>query len=610
MIKSLFLFAFSFFALLMLSSCAAAPKLEAPGDFNATPSDPSFSTDESSDNYEECRDPEDPCVNYSGIYYRPPDTEKVISVLASARETVEENSLPYNTQMASVEYALGFLSEFETMRSYAEIEFYKNKGHLYMREEYSRLYKSTPEILFATDELFSAIEESANYEAFMYDLLNKEMYREKNFEKPLTDAALAILIDEAKLESYIFSLCRETVTISHDGFSGTLGIIKPKLADKYGAESAEYAEAISICEEKYETKLRESYIVNTIELFKLRTRFAGEMGYSGYYEYVFDNKKDYSADELDLYIKGITGYTVPVYEELGRVFERYFYTNAPLKIGSEEVMNFLDKWYSSMDNSLWIHFSHLTSGGLYYIGGEGDTAIRSALTSHLRYYRSSFVFIDLDGGISDYGKVARGLGRFCAGHGKKSMSDDCLYSLSGEAVRMMTVASISKTFSEEDCKNLLYSELDSAMSEMILKAYYAYLEKLIYNLPYESIDRENVEAIAREAAANMGIDLPSFDMAMTEPLVLDPFRSAADSISLFIGLEIFSEENEKKNAGLDLFNKISAFDLNETLDEQLKYNGFSSPFSSESIKTYTDKIHFLINGYYFFDKVENTPGEA
>ncbi len=548
-------------ALLLLGSCSSK-------NYGASPGDPSDGSDDSS---EDDRGYDwicgKPTVKFEDIDYVHPDSEKLIESIEQTKAVIEKDDMPAEKQLEMLEQSLRLYSKFETMRSHAEIRFASDRENESARAEFSELYRATPKIELALYRLMICIDRSENGIYFKDKLSSSCLLPSANEDTELTDEVTELLTKEADTVCKILTFSEKDA--GEDNFNSLI-----------------------------------------TELFLIRAGIAEEMGFDSYCDYFHGTRSDFSSDEISSLLESITEYSLPVYRELEPVFDRYFATHtAPF---SELILTipYLGKLYSSTDSVLGESFAHMIGGGLFGIkDGEGRSDPHKK-SSFLTDYGVHYVFIDSSETLADYMTVARAFGRFSAGHIAGGNVDGALSSISAEAVRMITLASLYSRLPSEDYKFLLYNELDLLFSELINAAYFAKLEYEIYSLPVSQINEETIVKTADKLAKEMGIDAPSLMRSAAELIVISPFESAYRCIALASGLEVFLSELEEPGAGLGAYRELFRQDSSTELDIRLIGAGLCSPFEEGYLKKMSNRIHYIINGSIFFEENDEPPGKT
>ncbi len=595
----LFFGIFVLFTVLMMYSCAAHDRMPS-GDSDASGSGGSDMPG-SGDGYEpdDSFDWERPGERFDDMIYTHPNVDGLIAEIARVEHIIEYNEGSPVSQLMEIDACLRLYSDFKSMKSHAEISFYKDRSDAVSSSRFQELHMREPEVRFAMEKLILAIK-GARHSAYFSDALSGEgILRELNTATPLTEDALLLLKEEARLETELLLLSEETVTISYGGLSGTLSELKTKLRQRYGDNTEEYNKALEECRVKCSEKKEESCNVLTLEIIKLRSRFSQKMGYGSYSEYIFAENYDFSSADALGFIDSVSSYALPVYGELYSVFDRYFKTHSAPQLPPSQTVSILGNLYSSVNDELSGAFSRLIRCELYTLVNSDEPLGASGLSPYLYSINSPFIFINYTGNISDLGSFSGGFGEFASGY--LSSGDSRLSSVSSSGMRLLTLAGLSDTLSAEDHKYLLYDQLNRVFSELLLEAYYTKLEYEIYKLPLSQIDIENINRIAAEIAEEFGISTPPRGQRVTEAIVVAPLESPMRAVSLAVGLDLFFTELEESGKGVDSYLQLLYSDKDAELAVRLESSGLSSPLGKDYLKTLSDKIHYLINGFCFFE---------
>ena len=243
---------------------------------------------------------------------------------------------------------------------------------------------------------------------------------------------------------------------------------------------------------------------------------------------------------------------------------------------------------------------------LYSIEGASENRRVTPTAPYLRDLNAPYLFATTDTSITDHSAIATEFGRYIfkyLSYGDKAPLT--AEELSAYGLRLLTLASLSRTLSNEDYKFLLYSELDSLFLELIRESYYTRVENEIYKLPYSGINIENITRISEEIAAQMGLTEYEFTKSPLAFVPDSPFRSQARCIAISVSLELFFAELEKAGDGYEKYLSLIGEGSESDLTASLLKSGLTYPLSQDFLKKISDEIYYHINGYHYYDDSQN-----
>ena len=554
-------------------------------------------------------------VKFGEIEYVRPDAEKLISDFSSVTDAVKKNEIPYEDQLGAIISLEDGYNTFSTMYSYSNIRMSEDARDTYWCEEHEYISGYAPSFTATIEKLYVAAAQSVHAESFERDYFGIGLIEEYKDGGIYTKQVVALLEEETAIENRYSSLSTANVVITYKGMTKSYDDMIAFFADTYGNTSLTYEAALKDCAELYEKKLNEITRGLLIDVLKVRKKIAKELGYSSYAEYAYGEiYHDYTSAAMISFIKDVATYVIPVYSTVSYYVLWPYFDQVESGISSVDkvdLINTLYYAYEGMDAELADIYLYMLQYELYDIAPANDNRFEGSFCTYLDNYEAPYVFLSTTGGCDDYMTLAHEFGHFVDGyinHGAGTSID--LAEVSSQALEYLTLNEIKDELSEEEYKYLLYSQISSAFDVLLFQSFYALFEHYAYNIGYDGINEQGLTVAMQNAARDMGMSteyFDSLDYVLIPHIILYPFYVQSYAVSAAVALEIYYTEDATEGAGLeaymDLIDRSEGFD---TLEENLKDAGLTSPFSKNYLKMLADMIHYDIMGsHYYKENAEN-----
>ncbi len=502
-------------------------------------------------------------VKFDSIVYSRPDADALVAGLLAASEAIEKNVTTYSEQLEAVTELTDEYSHFLSMYAYANIKNYQNSADELFSTEFAYLSEKYTEIADAIEELMVSAARSPHAKRFESEYFGEGLIEEYSGGESLSDKVVALMKTEADLVARYTSLKR-----------------------------GDLAEMKSIY----------------LELLRVRSRIASEMGYDSYREYAYEqNGYSYDAGEMLDLTADIAKYAVPVYQKLdNKVFKNFFKKNDAPLLETGVLINTLSDVYENLDNNFSDVYSYMLHFGLFDISGAEEARFDGAFTTYLDAYESPFLFVTSDGSSIDYLALSHEFGHFTDffKNGGSDVQLD-LIEVYSQGMTMLTLLELDEHMSATEYKYLFYTQLEEMLLTLVFQGYYARFEHLVYDLKYEEINEVNVNRVVMQAAADMSMPshyYSTLNAVMIPHLFVHPFYVESYCTSLTAAMQIFFAEYKKEGDGLAIYNELLEREIGSTLVENLKRVDLKSPFTSGLIRDMVDDIHYLVLGAPYFDE--------
>ena len=545
-------------------------------------------------------------IDFSKLEYKRPDIEAIADSIRKVAEDIAGGGLSFESLLERIRSIEDGYVSVTSMRSLAEIYSMKDTSSYYWQNESKYIETSYPIFTKAIEEMFVACARSEYKERFEreYFFYSLDAYTDGGI---YTDTVTSLMREEAELESRYSSLSTSTVSITYQGRTDTVENILEDLKERYPESSRIYELAANQCMALYEAKLSELTEEIFVELIRTRRAIADELGYDTYTEYAYEAMGyDYSREEMTDFLLQIKDTVYPVFLKLyTNVFNGFFHLNDFGEVDRDKAMNTLFELYKGKSEVLSEAYSYMLQHGLFDVEPISDTRFPGAFTTYIDINNSPFLFMSATGTASDYLTLAHEFGHFTDSYinfGSSASLD--LSEVSSQALELLTVEMLDGVLDDKDHQLLEYYQMFSALDVLLTQGFLAVFEHLVYELEYDMISKESIEAAVGEAAtlvygAPLYSDISSVAITHT---VLYPHYVEAYCTSITSSLEIFFLEAASEGAGLDVYLDLITRDSEEyrTYVEELEAVGLSSPFSDDFLSEIADAIHYHILGAHYF----------
>ena len=549
-------------------------------------------------------------VDFSELGYRRPSIESIIEVIDAATQAVSANEISFEEQLAKIDEADELIGNVRSMYAIANIYNSKDASSTFWNGEYEYIKTNLPTFNKSIEELLVACARSEH----------KARYEEECFEGSLdeyvdggkyTDEVVALMEQENALEAEYSSFSTATVVITYGDKTGTVDELLAELGQKYPENSTSYLSYKTVYETLYTQEVDRLSRPIFVELIKIRRLIADELGYDSYAEYAYEYlDHQYSEEEMLSFLEDVRDYVIPVYSKLSSIlFDSYFQTTISSTVDKVEVINDLYSVYRDIDPELLDVYSYMLQHGLYDIADESANRFSGAFTTYIYSNNSPFIFMSAEGKIVDYMTLAHEFGHFYDGYVNYNENSSLdLNEVSSQALELITLQKLGNYVLPADQKYLYYYEMNSALETLLYQGFYAYFEHLVYNIPYDMISEQTINAAVAQASDFMFGHPGLNDMyyVLIPHTILEPFYVQSYCTSVSVALEIFFLEAESEGAGIEVYKKLVLVEDELSFVEKLLEAGLENPFAEDYLKHIADLIHFEVVGSHYFEQSDES----
>ncbi len=547
-------------------------------------------------------------VNFSEIEYKRPDIESISAAFEALANMIDENKLPYDSQLDGITKLEKGYNDILTMAAYSNIRSSSNTQDEYWSGEYEHINTLLPAFSQSVEKLLVAAAGSPHAEKFEKDYFGNGLIKKYKDGGIYTDRAVELMAKEAALEADYLQISTATVKITYLDETETVDNILSTYEKKYGADAPTYKLAYDSCMKLYEDA---ADLVRTdilVELFKTRRKISDELGLESYAEFAYGNiYHDYSPSDYYDFAEGIADYIVPVYIKLSTYIFNQYSPQEDKEVDRVELINDTYAMLSAADGKLAEIYSYMLQHTLYDIQSESNTRSDGAFTTYLDNYNAPYIFMSCANTVNDYTTLSHEFGHFADSY--LNYSDETsldLSEVSSQALELLALTKFDGILSNEDVEYLVVCEMENALTSLIFQGFYALFEHIAYEIPEDEISRETLNAAVAQAADKIGINsemLNDIHYVMIPHIFLYPYYVQSYTTSATVALEIYFKELDAEGEGFKSYMELlDRGDDAMSFEEYLEEAGLKSPFEEDILKKLANRIHYELLGSNYFSE--------
>lgn len=501
----------------------------------------------------------DNIVSFDEMEYKRPD----IDALKAKAQDVEDllgNFFKVKDVIGELDKFVDLYNNFYTMMNLACVRYDMDTQDEFYFEEYSYCTEAAGDVEYLTDELLLDCSNSS-----MCDYLDKHFFGGLLEEQySVTDGTGYTPSDElAELE-------RKEAELEND------------YSELYAKYSGDFDSG------KFK-KPNEEIARIYIELIKLRHDIAEQRNMKSYEELAYlDNGRDYTAADLDGYIKAIKQCIVPLYKKADskKMYDRSLVSAMSPKTALSTVTDTVEGLNKDIDEALGYMLKYKL-----YDTGMSDNKYDQSYVLYLNDYDSPFLFCSPSGYSDTVLTIVHEFGHYVDGYLNYGLNDSI---------------DTSEVFSQ-GMEYLVLCNMDDAgqltrykmLDELELYAYQACLnefEHRAYALGEKELTVETLNSLYSELLEEYGLtdDYKGLDWISITHLFTSPFYVISYCVSDSAAFELYNMELKKSGSGLEMYMKLleesTSYDFLDLLEEC----GMSSAISADTVKeiaaTLADKL--------------------
>lgn len=558
-------------------------------------------------------------VDFNKLTYKRPDIAASISAFDAVALEIERNQKSFDELISMITALEDGYIDILSMRSIANIYVSRDNKNEFWCEEDAYIRQSFPSFAQAVEKLFVAAANSEHAERFEEEYFGDNLISNYRDGGSYTDELVALLREEAELESDFNSISTANVYITYGKMHDTVDNVLAHYRELYGENSDAYAQVVTVCDSLYYYASQDAMVPIYVDIIKVRRKIADELGLASYTEYAYDSHYyDYSVSDTMSFLNDISTYIAPIYSQLA------YSLGAVLDIPPEEsimyteahtLMNTLYDIYKEMDSELSDIYSYMLQHKLYDITHDGKNRTDSSFTTYINSNNSPYIFAKTDRNLYDYITVAHEFGHFAdyfVSFGENTSLD--LSEVYSTALEYLTLIEMKGDIPDSAHRYLLYYQIDMAFQLLLTQGFYATFEHDVYALPYDQITEANISLIAYNAGKKFSLNalmVSDLSNIMIPHLVEAPFYVQSYCTSMAAALQIYLMDVEEDGAGLVAY-KALLHRPNEgmSFEEALLLAGIESPFEKDVLRDVANEIYRIVTGTYYFPVTQDDTNAA
>lgn len=517
--------------------------------------------------------------SFDDIEYLRPETGALRQKVTAAQQILESGG-----DMEQIEAALDecydLYYSYDTMYTIAYIRSRQNITDTYYAEElawcednYPRVQQLMEELLYAAAASDDAQELENEYfwDGFTQDYADdsQSVYRED---------IVALMQQEAALLGEYRAL-NASPTI--DTSEGELDFYD-YIADKYDEE---YVDALMKYYEKYNEEFARIYI----ELVKVRSQMARELGYDSYeqmqYDYYFE--RDYTPEQAAGYVADIKEYMVPLYVEvLGS--DPYSLISYD-RVSEKQLMGVLEHAAKQVGGGIEEAFDFMADYGFYDVRLSSTKASMS-FQSYLNDYEAPFLFLNPTGDIEDILSLSHEFGHYVDAYVNYNASEtidvsECF----SQGMEYLLLGYFDGAVEPETLENINCLKMLDTLELYVQQASFAEFERIVYSSDPETLSAEVLNRLSLELAKEYGyydgVHEDYYAMSWTDisHFFEMPFYVISYPVSNDVAMQIYELEQAERGAGLEKYLEILDREYAGLIDT-VQAGGLQSPFEPGRIE--------------------------
>lgn len=504
----------------------------------------------------------------------------------SAAEQIMADGGDLETVEAALDECYEKYYNYDTMYTVAYIRARQDVTDSFYAEElawtednYPRVQQLMEELLYAAaaSDKAQQLEEEYFWAGFTEDYADdsESVYRED---------IVALMQQEAALLGEYRALNSSPTIDTPDGEMDYYDYV----ADKYDDE---YIDALMQYYEKYNGEFARIYI----ELVKVRSQMARELGYDSYeqmqYDYYFE--RDYTPEEAAGYVADIKEYMVPLYRA---VMESDPYSSISYDLVSEkQLIGVLEQAARQVGGGIEEAFDFMYDHGFYDVRLSSTKASMS-FQSYLNDYEAPFLFLNPEGDVEDILSLSHEFGHYVDAYVNYNASEtidvsECF----SQGMEYLLLGYFDSAMDEETLDNIRRLKMLDTLDLYVQQASFAEFESRVYSCDPEELSAEMLNELSLELAKEYGyydgVNEGYYAMSWSDisHFFEMPFYVISYPVSNDIAMQVYELEQADKGAGLEKYLEILDREYPGLIDT-VEAGGLQSPFEPGRIEHVVDDL--------------------
>lgn len=527
--------------------------------------------------------------------YSRPDIDAYCAEFEEACALINENTVPFEEQLAVINSLELKYNTFYSMYSLSEIYSYKDTSNDYWAGEYEYLSTNSARFSRSIEQLFVACAQSVHKDRFEEEYFTSDISEYSDGGR-YSDEVVALMTEEARLESCYRNPDFTDLTLSFLGVTDTYQNHVDRISS-YPNYAFYLANLNDLASRAYMTDIY-------IDIVKVRYELADAFGYDSYTELAYGTLGyDYTSKDLRSFIEDISEYVVPVYNELSlSYFNPYFQTAQSQKRQHNTIINTLHGLSGTIDGEFGEIFSYMLQHKLYDIQSAGETRFDNAFTTYLYTNTSPFIFVTTAGTLDDFATIAHEFGHFIDYYVNNSSASSLeIAETCSQSYELLSLIYAKDVSNKTVFKYLKYTAMRNALEVLIFQSMYAAIEHAVYELGKDNVNEASLNQLVNETVGEMLGTTATYSISsvLIPHMFIAPMYVQSYATSIVPSLEIFLSEYKEKGAGVGAYKKIIYRDGEESFLLTLGEAGLSSPFKDGLLDDISNELFFYMTGRYY-----------
>ena len=517
-------------------------------------------------------------VKFGDMKYVRPDIDDAIADLEETAAHIRDNDQSYGKLLTAIRTVDAKCIEINSMYSLSYIKFAIDTTDEFWAEETAYYDVNLPLLQGAADDLCVACAQSKYVADFEKDYFGEGVLEPYKYGNLITDAMVELMQQESELVTEFTAFDYYALEFECGG----------RIDNVFGhVENTPVTES-ELIDAFYDAISKEASRI-FIELVKVRKKLAAEAGFESYADYAFYVlDRDYTPAEADELVSRIKTNLVPIFKQVEYTLPDVDYDVSYSRMSEGKLLDVAESVFKRLDKRFTDTFDFMNNYDLFYLG-YGEEQYDTCFTSYIQKYAAPFIVIKGVGDSTDLISFVHEFGHFTDAH------------LNGDAMAILDLSEIASQGLENlfivrlNSGDIKQSDLD-ALRELhyqntlmvyLLQSVYYWFEARAYELPEGDLTTENLNALARQALSEFGLDnyYPDFEYiwATVPHFYEQAFYVISYITSNAVALQLYDLEEAHEGDGVSKYFELLKWDLTMNFAENVERAGLTSPFSDDAI---------------------------
>lgn len=511
-------------------------------------------------------------TKFSEMEYVRPDLEKLSKAADDVTGAIE-NGEALDRVEARLETFFEEYYSFYTMYTIARIRYFLDLSDEFYCQEYAACSEMSGTAEMITEEVYVACAHCPYAEKLSKDYFWDGFLDDYSgdYAGRYNDTVVALKARERELINEYYELSAAPV-LNINGSEVDLGSYFMSVDDEG------YYNALM----EYYRQYNERYADIYVELVKVRTSLAREMGYPNVWEMQCDSfDRDFSRDQEKDFLDGLAQKIVPVYRQVlesGKGVEG-------LLVDENVLMQLMDGVMPGIGKNTDEAYRYMKEYELYDVS-QSENKAQISFTSYLNSYEAPFSFVTCNSTEADILNFSHEFGHYAQMYASfNALTSLDLSECFSQAMEMLTVSRAGEVLVDEYSELLRVYKMSDILNMYIQQGMFARFEEVVYSIDPEQLNAEALNLICLRCAQQFGI-ADYYDAEYCSMLWSDvahfyeyPFYVISYLVSEDAAMQIYEKEAASSGAGAEIFDAMLPLE-NMRLIEAMEYAGLSSPFDA------------------------------